>query len=1104
MFGPTTTRESHRQLFRWHPELGFTYVPNLTARVQAASATYTLRTNSTGFRSDSEFIPERGERPRILFFGDSLTAGDGVRNHERFAELVGEALDAEVYNYGTSGTGTDQQYLAWSTFARNIEADLVVVGVFLDDVARNQVAYRASRSWMTGKEVLVPKPFFELGPDGLRLENSPVPRVSLAPSEPKDGYSVQRSIPSGRERLYEAVNLYRTHPALAAVRSSIDRFAPNARSWAMRASGYQPYDEFKSESSYGWRLLRAILERFADEAQPVPLLVVPIPTFHHFADGAKPIFQPLFESLASPGRGPHVMNLDRHLRAVQREQRRELVFENDKTHFSRYGHRVVGTAIADTIRELDIEAFARRPKSTPSKPRSAAGTKSETEGRYILGFSAFYHDSAAALVRDGEIVAAVQEERLTREKNDRRFPRAAIDFCLEQGGIEPNDLSAIVYYDDASLTFERIMHSFASTSPRSETAFVRSVPAWLDYKLRWPGLVRDALGYDGLLLQERHHRSHAASTFFASPFERAAILTVDGVGEWATASIARGEGNTIATLQEMEYPSSLGLLYSAFTQFTGFKVNSGEYKMMGLAPYGEARFVDAILDEVVEVYDDGSLRLNLDYFGFLEGKQMVSDRFAQLFGGPPRRSDDRITRREMDIAKSIQVVTEEILLKMARHARELTGEKQLCLAGGVALNCVANGRLLREGPFESIWIQPAAGDAGGALGAALDAHHTYFGAPRKPSTAKDRQQGSYLGPTYGANEIEAFLQTHGFPHQRLERTERSRRVAELLAEGRVVGHFAGRSEFGPRALGARSILGDPRNPEMQVKLNLKIKYRESFRPFAPSVIAERASDYFEIDGESPYMLLVADVHRDRRLPFDARGEDMLAIVRQPRSDLPAITHVDYSARIQTVSRDRHEQYYDLLCAFEELTGCGVLVNTSFNVRGEPIVNSPVDAYRCFMRTEMDVLVLEDFILFKEEQPEWPEAKGHVEHDVVGAPGASDLSEELARLYRTELAPASSELSNSLYIAPPSTNGSAPRRSAWVPNRIEETPARIFELDAGLQFPSEPADTTRSVLSRWYSEAVARRLEPLMRKLLGLRADRPEEKASVSSTMYEMF
>lgn len=595
----------------------------------------------------------------------------------------------------------------------------------------------------------------------------------------------------------------------------------------------------------------------------------------------------------------------------------------------------------------------------------------------ILGISAYYHDSAAALLVDGKIVAAAQEERFTRKKHDPDFPIRAIEYCLAEAGVGSHGLDAVAFYEKPLTKFTRLLETYFSTAPKGLRSFQMAMPIWLTHKLWIPLEIEKALMRSGIkmppkLLFPEHHESHAASAFFPSPFENAAILTVDGVGEWATSTLGHGQGNKMQILKEMRFPHSLGLLYSAFTYFCGFKVNSGEYKLMGLAPYGEPVFASQIREHLIDLRADGSFRLNMEYFDYLSGLRMTNWKFAALFGGPERKPEAQITRREMDLAASIQVVTEEIILHMAHYLHDLTGEKNLCMAGGVALNCVANGRLMREGPFENIWIQPASGDAGGALGAALAAWHIEGNAPRAiPSPGRDAMSGSFLGPQYDDDEIGEFLAAKGYPARRLSAEEWAPHVARIVADGKVVGLFNGRMEFGPRALGGRSIIGDARSPEMQSVMNLKIKYRESFRPFAPACLEEKVSEYFDLASPSPYMLLVQNVRKERWTGVDrAPGTAMQNIINQARSDIPAVTHVDHSARIQTVNPEQNPRFYQLLKAFDELTGCAVMINTSFNVRGEPIVCTPSDAYRCFMRTEMDALVLGSHVLEKRDQPKF--------------------------------------------------------------------------------------------------------------------------------------
>ncbi len=596
----------------------------------------------------------------------------------------------------------------------------------------------------------------------------------------------------------------------------------------------------------------------------------------------------------------------------------------------------------------------------------------------ILGISAFYHDSAAALVEDGRIVAAAQEERFTRIKHDHNFPQKAVEYCLREGGLTADKLDAVAFYDKPFLKFERLLETYLACAPHGLKSFMMAIPLWLRQKLHLPREIDAGLGgtYEGPIYFPAHHESHAASAFFPSPFTEAAILTLDGVGEWATTSWGVGRGHRIELKQEIRFPHSLGLLYSAFTYYTGFKVNSGEYKVMGLAPYGEPKYAESIMKHLIDLKEDGSFWLDQSYFDYCAGLTMTSDKFHDLFGGPPREPEARLTQREMDLAASLQQVTEEVMLRLARHVHRQTGLENLCLAGGVALNCVGNGRILREGPFKKLWIQPAAGDAGGALGAALLTWHQILGQPR-PVQTPDAQQGSFLGPRFTTAEIRRTLDAFGARYAVLDDEERlCRTLAELLDAGKVIGLVQGRMEFGPRALGGRSIIGDARNTAMQSVMNLKVKFRESFRPFAPSCLEERVGDYFELDCPSPYMLLVAPVQPGRRLEMDNAQRQLFGIdkLNVPRSDLPAVTHVDYSARVQTVNPQVAPRYYRIIKAFEERTGCGVIVNTSFNIRGEPIVCGPEEAYRCFMYTDMDALVLEDCLCLKDEQPPLPGAE----------------------------------------------------------------------------------------------------------------------------------
>lgn len=588
---------------------------------------------------------------------------------------------------------------------------------------------------------------------------------------------------------------------------------------------------------------------------------------------------------------------------------------------------------------------------------------------YILGISCFYHDSAAALIKDGDIIAAAQEERFTRKRHDQSFPSKAVAYCLREAGITIKDINYVSFYDKPFIKFERILETYLAYAPSGIRSFIKAVPLWIKKKLWMKEMIKEELKYDGTILFPEHHESHAASAFFPSPYKEAAVLTMDGVGEWTTASFGVGEGNNLSLKSEIRFPHSLGLLYSAFTYYTGFKVNSGEYKVMGLAPYGKPVYKDLILNELMDLKEDGSFRLNMKYFNYCAGLTMTNDRFHKLFGGAPRKRESKVTAREMDLAASVQQATEEILLRIARHIHKVTGKKYLVLAGGVALNCVANGRIIRETPFKEIWIQPAAGDAGAALGAALFIWYQYLGNERRADDKNDFMKASLLGTHYSDAEVEKFLKEKTIPYTKLTPGEVPERVADLLSQEKVIGWFEGRMEFGPRALGARSIIGDARSAKMQEIMNLKIKFRESFRPFAPSVLEEKASEYFDLDIKSPYMLLVAPVKESKRRAMTEKEEALFGIEKLNivRSEIPAVTHVDYSARVQTVDEKSNPLYYGMIKKFYEKYGSPVIINTSFNVRGEPIVESPEDAYRCFMRTNMDYLIIGNILLDKKDQ-----------------------------------------------------------------------------------------------------------------------------------------
>lgn len=1082
-------------LIRHDPDVGHVFVPSVRARIPGEEGGYFVQTNASGFRSDFEYSKTQTS-PRILMFGDSYTAGDDVANQDRYSDRLAALLGCEVQNYGVPGSGADQHLLVYRKFARDVATDLIVVCVQIDSFARIQASQRPILDRATGRLVLVPKPYFELRDGELLLRNVPVPLDR--PDAPGDG---QRTPGRREDRGYQRLlDLYHGIPGLRGLRNS--RLMQDAGSQLVNAI-YQwrrvhPYPDILSKDTPGWLLMEAILRRFTSEANPRPVMIVPIPTNEFYLRGVKPVYQELFATLDDPGSGVHVCDVSSMFGKLPWRIRKQTHYHLG-SHFTPLGHRLVAEKMAEFIEQRKL----LQPRAVAAPVPAPRAQKATT----VLGISCFYHNSAAALIRDGEIVAACEEERFTRVKNDRRFPALAVNYCLEEAGIPQNDLAAIVYYDNAPLTFERICHSLAAIDPASaERMWMTLLPSWLRMKLHAPRLIRKFVHYDGPILSGIHHRSHAASCFYPSPFDRAAILTVDGVGEWATGAIGVGAGSRVRLLKETRFPHSLGLLYSAFTYFTGFKVNSGEYKMMGLAPYGSPRYVQQILDHLVDLKSDGSVELNLEYFAFLRGREMTNDAFARLFGGPRRKPEARITRREMDLARSIQEVTEEAILRMARTAHRLTGEENLCMAGGVALNCVANGRVLREGPFEDLWIQPAAGDSGCALGAAFDVYHSYFGNER-PARVDGRpmQGGSYLGPQFSDSEIRSYLETFGYPYRYLPGEDRNRFLSECLAQGKVAGHFSGRLEYGPRSLGARSILGDPRNSTMQADLNLRIKYRESFRPFAPAVLAEAVGEYFDLDRESPYMLLVAPVRQARRIQLNGHvqsdGDDLLPVVRQLRSDVPAVTHVDYSARIQTIRREDHPAFYDLIREFRRQTGCAVLVNTSFNVRGEPIVCTPQDAYRCFARTDMDVLALGDFLLLKSEQPPWGEGRGQgLENEDIASEARETHPEPFLKTIR-RLFP------GFLSVAA----GLRERKLILVDETFRRVPSLWVDAEESLPEPmNEAQDASRfatALIKPWLSQPAAQALHPLLTKLVdaGLRYPvEEEEEESVSESIYVMF
>jgi carbamoyltransferase len=1045
-------------VMQYHPRIGHIHVPNMIARIPHEIGGYFVRTNAAGFRSDTEFKKKRGERPRILVFGDSFTAGEGCNNHERYAELLGQELDAEVYNYGLSGSAPDQHILLYEEFCREMEADLVVWGISIHNIDRIQLTHRPSVDRVSHKPILIPKPYFSLEDGNLRLHHVPVPQArpqsdeqSLAQYE--EGYLEPPSL----EQFYQLAWL---DPVRRLLRSYLSGLKHHARGLAYRSTNVQLYADYQHEDSPGWQLMAAIIKRFHETVAKVPLLVVPLPTYHYYVDKLKPIYQSLFASLADEHPDLFVYDLTSDLVRLPLKQRTQLCFEQD-SHYSPFGHREIARLIAEEIcaKKL-LPAHGTEPKT--SRKRESSGNRNS---RYLLGISAFSHNSAAVLVKDGQIIAAVEEERFTRVKGDHRFPHQAINYCLEEARSSQHELAAVVCDKVPALVLEHIVHSVLAAA--SEESWLQPIRDWADSQLNMSQLIRQNLQYNGLLLQCDHVHSMVAGAFYPSPFQEAAIVCIDGAGEWVTASIGVGTGTTVEILKVAHFPHSFSHLHAAFRQFLGLAPHDGEIEMLGLAAGGKPEYLNTIVNNVVDLKDDGSIELNLEYFSFQSGQPKFSENVVGLLGGNARMPDAPITQREMDLAASVQALTEEALLRMAHYACRVSGQKNLCMAGRMGHNAAANRRLVQEGPFEQVWIQPAPGDAGSALGAALHAAVNYFGGPRRVAEhGGSPQGGSCWGPRFPNDEVRAFLGTNGYCYHMLDEKERAERVAGLLAEGKIVGHVSGRMEFGTHGLGARSVLGDPRVPDVRARFNTRSGQGDHLYPVSVSVLQEKAGEYVALDHASPFMLERASCANE--LLHDFLGEEV---------------------SVQTVNQHDHPVFYDVLRTLEEKTGSGLVLNASFNLQGRPIVCTPFDAYHCFMVTDIDVLVIEDFLLLKIEQPPWPESElsGKACSETHADISSQDpFIQALRTLYANKVEPLMHRLKEShrALAAEPFRTTS----SQWQDCASEASAKTVYTIPLQLDQPVARAkDVAEAVLSSWHSGPVLDGFRPILKELIHLKA-----------------
>ncbi len=1038
---------------QYHPRVGHLHVPNLVARIPHEIGGYFVRTNASGFRSDANFPKKRGDRPRILVFGDSFTAGEGCNNDQRYAELLSQELGAEVFNFGLSGSAPDQHALMFEEFCQGMDADLVVWGISIHNIDRIQLTHRPSVDRVSNRPILVPKPYFSVDGDELSLHHVPVPR-SRPEVEDKDlaEYEDGNLEPPGMERFYQMSWL---QPVRRLLRSYLADLKHHVRAWVYRLTDVQLYQDYRDPQSDGWQLMAAIIKRFHHGVGTIPLLIVPLPTYHYYVDKLPPIYQPLFTSLAKEHPNLFVYDLTADLVQLPLKQRTQLCFEHD-SHYSPFGHRNIARLIAKEIRSKELlSAHRAEQKASPKRGPSAI-----KQSQYILGISAFCDNASAALVKDGQIIAAVEEERFSRVKGDRRFPLQAINYCLEEARINQHELAAVVYDRVPALVLEQIVCSVMVTA--SEESWLSLIRDWVTSQLNISSLIRENLRYDGLLLQSDHAHSMAAGAFYPSPFEDAVILWLGGADEGVTASIAVGTATTMEILKEAHFPHSFSHLTSACREFIGLLPQDGDIAMLGLAAGGKPEYFDPIVNNVVDLKDDGSIELNLEYFCFRSGQAKFSKHVVGLLGGTARLPDAPITQREMDLAASMQVLAEEALLRTARHAYRESGGKNLCLGGHLGHNAVANRRLIQEGPFEQVWIQPAPGDACSALGAALYADATYFSRPRQATKkGKSPQGGSCWGPAFSDDEVQAFLETHGYCYHTLHATTRAVRVADMLAEGKIVGHVSGRMELGSHGFGARSVLGAPRIPEVRARLNRGFGNRVSV-----SVLEEKARECVGLDHASPFMLESAS--SPHQFLKGSLGEEVL---------------------VQTVNQSDYPVFYEVLRALQEKIGYGLVFNSTFSLPGGPIVCTPFDVYHCFMVTDIDALVIENFLLLKNEQPRWPESDisenvCQESHDTVRNQDA--FTQALRTLYTEKVEP----LARKLNAAPKGVKAEPFRAasSQWKDSSslgsAQTVCAVPLQMDGSMVHAK---DTANAIVECWHHRPIVDGFVPVLKELIRLKA-----------------